>query len=113
MARIILLNGPPVNTHFKKNLHAFKNLAASPGFSAPEASARARPATAAAGLQPGIAGFGHAGRGRRRRTPAETIRCSPCMAGYLQASALHQMQSFSSVWQQANKKVAMYLFVSR
>ena len=31
MARIILLNGPPVNTHFKKNLHAFKNLAAKPG----------------------------------------------------------------------------------
>ncbi len=32
MARIILLNGPPVNTHFKKNLHAFKNLAARPWF---------------------------------------------------------------------------------
>lgn len=27
MARIILLNGPPVNTIYKKNLHAFKNLA--------------------------------------------------------------------------------------
>lgn len=32
MARIIPLSGPPVNTHFKKNLHAFKNLAVRLGF---------------------------------------------------------------------------------
>ncbi len=31
MARIILLNGPPVNTLYKKNLHAFKNLASDRG----------------------------------------------------------------------------------
>lgn len=63
MARIILLNGPSVNTHFKKNLHAFKNLAAGLAFSAPQASARARPEAADAGPPPGIAGFRQGGQG--------------------------------------------------